>query len=438
MLTNHKKAEEIVNKVNNESHPLESGKDLDPFIEQIGDAKYVLLGEASHGTHEYYTWRTAISKRLIEEKGFNFIAVEGDWPDCYRLNRYVKNYSDSGKSALDVLRGFNRWPTWMWANWEVVALAEWLEKHNKRLAVNKKVGFYGLDVYSLGESLEAILDYLQQEDPKAYDTARKAAFCFEPFGYEGSDYARHTRLVPESCENEVVDLLKEIREKIPQYNTDHETVFSTEQNAHVAVNAEHYYRTMVSAGPKSWNIRDHHMTDTLDRLMNFHGENAKTIVWEHNTHIGDARATDMARHGLINVGQLVTERNPEDDVVKVGFGSYKGSVIAGREWGDVMREMNLPKGKTGSWEAILHQSGANDKLLIMNEWKGDPLFEQQIDHRAVGVVYHPENESYGNYVPTIIPYRYDAFIFIDESRALHPLHIKPDGHEMPETYPWGV
>ena len=283
--------------------PLEDKADLDPLLKYIGDAKYVLLGEASHGTHEYYTWRMKITQRLIEEKGFSFVAVEGDWPDCYRLNRYVKNYLHSGKSAKEVLGAFNRWPTWMWANWEVVAFAEWMKKYNKDLSVDKKIGFYGLDVYSLWESMDAIIKYLEKNDPQAFKTAMAAIHCFEPYkADEGQSYAKASCIVPDLCEKEVVDLLREIRSKIASYNSDHENVFSTEQNAMVAVNAEKYYRAMVRGGAQSWNIRDRHMTATLDRLMKFYGKNSKTIVWEHNTHIGDARATDMANEGMVNVG----------------------------------------------------------------------------------------------------------------------------------------
>jgi len=430
--------DELITLVKRKSHPLRTPDDLDPLMKKINDAKYVLLGEASHGTHEYYTWRTKITKRLIREKDFSFIAVEGDWPDCYRLNRYVKNYPDSGKSAFDVLHEFNRWPTWMWANWEIVALAEWLREYNKKLPLEKRVGFYGLDVYSLSESLEAILKYLEKTDRHAFETTKKAIECFDLYGYEGESYARSTYLVPESCENEVVDLLKEIRGKITQYNTDHETVFSTEQNAWVAVHAENYYRAMIKDGASSWNIRDKHMVATLDRLMKFHGPKAKAIVWEHNTHIGDARATDMKNEGMFNVGELVTREHKKQGVVKVGFGSYKGTVIAGRKWGDEMHTMVVPEGADGSLEDILHKAGSENKLVLMDQWKDEPLFNQLLGHRAIGVVYNPALERLGNYVPSILPFRYDAFIFFDETKALHPLHIKPDGHQIPETYPFGV
>lgn len=418
---------------------LTSTEGIDKLIEKIGDAKYVLLGEASHGTHEYYTWRTKITKKLIEEKGFSFIAVEGDWPDCYRLNRYIKNYPDAGKNAFNVLHAFNRWPTWMWANWEIAALSEWLRKHNELLPANRKTGFYGLDVYSLRESLDVIINYLDKKDPKTKHIAIKVLKCFEPYsGDEGQSYARASRLVPSICENEVIDLLLQIRKNMLSYNTDPEAVMSAEQNAHVIVNAEQYYRAMIQPGPESWNLRDYHMVNTLNRLMTFHGKEAKAIIWEHNTHIGDARATDMFRQDMVNVGQLVREQHDKDGVFAVGFGSYKGSVMAGEEWGDVMQEMNMPEAKSGSWEEILHRLDEKDRVVFMNSKMMKEFGKIMLGHRAIGVVYQPQYELHRNYVPTRMPYRYDAFVFLDQTSALHPLHIKPDGHQMPESYPFGI
>lgn len=426
--------------IRDNSIDLNNTRDLDVLMDAIGDAKYVLLGEASHGTHEYYTWRSVISRRLILEKGFSFIAVEGDWPDCYRVNRYVKGYTDAGSSAKDVLSAFNRWPTWMWANWEIVALTEWMRKHNATQPANKRVGFYGLDVYSLWESLEAIINYLDKTDKKAKEVAMQAWHCFEPYSEEeGQSYARATAhsWVPASCEAEVVDLLLEIRNKMQQYNTDPEAVLNVERNAMIAVNAEKYYRAMIKGGPFSWNIRDHHMVDTLNKLMDFHGLHAKAIVWEHNTHIGDARATDMRLDGMVNVGQLVNEMHYHDGVFAVGFGSYRGSVIAGRQWNDVMRKMAVPPAVANSWEYIMHNAGATDRLMLMNQYVKEVLGKKEFGHRAIGVVYNPQRE-FGNYVPSIMAMRYDAFIFFDETRALHPLHIEPGGHQMPETYPFGM
>jgi erythromycin esterase len=286
------------------THKLENlDKDLDALLECIGDAKYVLLGEASHGTSEFYTWRAEITKRLITEKGFSFIAVEGDWPDCYRVNRYAKGMENSGSSAFEVLHAFSRWPTWMWANREIVDLIEWLRSHNKVIEKeDKKVGFYGLDVYSLWESLDAVAQYLQRNYPDAMESAIEAYRCFEPYGRDVEEYARATAFIPESCEDEVMDMLIKLRQKTSEREEDdglrlkgdgREAYFNAEQNAVVAKNAELYYRTMMHGGVASWNVRDHHMMNILERLMKFHGTTAKSIVWAHNTHIGDARATDM-------------------------------------------------------------------------------------------------------------------------------------------------
>lgn len=431
--------QEAVSSIEEWAYPLHSKADLTPLFDRIGNARIVMLGEASHGTHEYYTWRAHITKRLIEEKGFNFIAVEGDWPDCYRLNRFVKGYDIENKSAFKVLQSFNRWPTWMWANWEIVALANWLQEYNSELPVHKKVGFYGLDVYSLWESLESIMQYLRKTDAAALKVAEDAYQCFEPYKKEeGQSYARASQFVPELCENEVVHLLKMIEQKLPTYNTDHENVFNAGQNALIAVNAEKYYRAMIKGGPHSWNIRDRHMADTLERLLQFHGGNSKVVVWEHNTHIGDARATDMAQEGMFNIGELARIKHEHSDVVLVGFGSYKGSVMAGKSWGAPMQAMQMPEAEEGSWEDLLHKAGPENKLLIMEDFMNDLYMENHIGHRAIGVVYHPYYEQYGNYVPSILPLRYDAFIYLDETTALHPLHIEPDKIKMPEAFPFGV
>lgn len=431
---------EAINAIRQWSYPLQSKAGLQPLFDRISDARIVMLGEASHGTHEYYTWRAHISKRLIEEKGFNFIAVEGDWPDCYRLNRFIKGYNPAQKTAFVVLQAFKRWPTWMWANWEIVAFADWLQQHNTGLAFNKKVGFYGLDVYSLWESMESIMQYLQKTDIAALKVAEEAYRCFEPYRKEeGHSYARASMFVPELCQHEVVDMLKEVRKKMPTYDSDQENVFNTEQNALVAVNAEKYYRAMIQGGPHSWNVRDKHMADTLDRLLQFHGANSKAIIWAHNTHVGDSRATDMVDEGMYNIGELVRMDHQDKGVVLVGFGSYNGTVMAGKSWGAEMTKMELPEARKQSLEQLFHRAGKENRLLITDDIMNNDVFmENHMGHRAVGVVYHPMYEQYGNYVPTILPLRYDAFIHIDETKALYPLHIKPDGHQIPETYPFGV
>jgi erythromycin esterase len=470
------------------ARPLHGPADLDPLLERIGDARYVLLGEASHGTAEYYEWRARISQRLIREKGFSFIAVEGDWPDCYRVNRYVQHAPDAGASARDVLHAFARWPTWMWANTEIVALAEWLREHNAPLPADERVGFYGLDVYSLWESLAAVTAYLERVDPSAVAAAHRAFRCFEPYAEDVEEYARATALVPTSCQEEVLAMLLDLRRKAPEYQEEGRAAyFNAEQNALVTRNAERYYRAMIRGGPDSWNVRDHHMVETLERLMQLHGPDAKAIVWEHNTHVGDARATDMARSGMVNVGQLVRERDWQDGVVLVGFGSHHGSVIAGDEWGAPMERMSVPPARADNHEAILHDAlggqnalflfdspaasltadtaaastlpappsaetaatttppaprDANNDLLSARDQSGagdaDPLLAPR-GHRAIGVVYNPAYERFGNYVPTILPLRYDAFLYLDETQALHPLHLQPHPDaEPPETYPSGV
>ena len=423
--------------------PLGNARDLDALMEMVGDARFVLLGEASHGTHEFYTWRTEISKRLIREKDFSFLAVEGDWPDCYRVNRYVKGYPESGTSAVEVLHAFDRWPTWMWANREIVELTEWLRRHNAGASADRRVGFYGLDVYSLYESMAEVVRYLERVDPAAAAQARRAYTCFEPFAEDAVEYARATALVPTSCEDEAVEMLRALRSRATAYASDgREAYFDAEQNALIAHNAERYYRTMIRGGPASWNVRDHHMHETLERLVAFHGERAKAIVWEHNTHIGDARFTDMARAGMVNVGQLVRQARERDGVVLVGFGTYRGTVIAADEWGLPMRRMRVPEARSGSWEDVLHRAGEPSALLRFGRGahaSALAALDEPRGHRAIGVVYDPRRERWGNYVPTLLTGRYDAFIFVDETRALDPLHMpeRIDG-EAPETYPSGM
>lgn len=425
------------------THKLESSEDLDPLLERIGDSRYVMLGEASHGTSEFYTWRAEITKRLINEKGFSFMAVEGDWPDCYRVNRYVKGMADSGSNAFEVLHSFSRWPTWMWANREIVDLVEWLKIHNKE--AKEKVGFYGLDVYSLWESLDAVMQYLQRNYPASLKIALKAYRCFEPYGRDVEEYARATAFIPESCEDEVMNMLVELRGKAitdGRYEKDgREAYFNAEQNAIVAKNAELYYRTMMHGGAASWNVRDHHMMNTLERLMKFHGKEAKSIVWAHNTHIGDARATDMSRVKMVNLGQLAREQVGRNNVVLVGFGTYKGSVIAAKEWGEQMEKMPVPAAVDGSWDSFLHtnNTGRNKLLTFNNPSDASEPFLKSKGQRAIGVVYNPYYEKYGNYVETIMSARYDAFLFIDETHALYPLHMptSPD-EELPETFPTGL
>ena len=431
-------ATELAERIRETSHPLRSSEDSDPLMDRIGDARCVLLGEASHGTHEYYEWRARISERLIREKDFSFIAVEGDWPDCYEINRYIKGYPDSGTNAREALRAFDRWPTWMWANEEVADLAERLRRHNDGLPPDEKVGFFGLDVYSLRESLDELIKFLRRVDPDAVPAARRAYKCFEPYAGDPQEYAWATAFVPTSCQEEVLAMLLEIRERAPEHEDDPEAHFDADQNALVVKNAESYYRAMLGGSAESWNVRDRHMAETLERLMRHHGPDAKAIVWEHNTHIGDARFTDMADAGMVNVGQLAREHWGEENVVLVGLGSHRGSVIAAQEWGAPMKRMLVPEARPGSWENILHLAHGADSLLVFgDEVNGNGLLEPRA-HRAIGVVYNPAHERFGNYVPTVLPRRYDAFLYFDETQALRPLHVQPrESDEPPETFPYG-
>jgi erythromycin esterase-like protein len=405
------------------ARPLSSEADLDPLLERIGDARYVLIGEASHGTHEFYAWRAVLSRRLIEDKGFSFVAVEGDWPDCYAVHRSVTCAPEAPADPREALRGFDRWPTWMWANDDVAGFTRWLRTINAHRDPGRRVGFYGLDVYSLWESLRAALDYLEEHHPQHVESALEAFRCLEPYAEDPQSYARAAQWVPDGCESEVLKLLKELRSSIADDGEgDRSGRFNAEQNARSAAGAEAYYRVMVKGGPDSWNVRDRHMVETLEELMKHHGPDAKAIVWEHNTHIGDARWTDMADAGMVNVGQLVREAHKPEEVVLVGFGTHSGSVLAASRWGAPVRSMTLPAARKGSVERLLHEAlGAGSSALFVFDGREAEWAADFGGHRAIGVVYHPHAERWGNYVPTVLNRRYDAFLWIDETTALAPL-----------------
>ncbi|WP_224268891.1 erythromycin esterase family protein [Haloprofundus salinisoli] len=434
--------EAVADCLRSHARPLDGPADLGPLVERVADADYVLLGEASHGTSEFYRWRARLTARLLDEHDFSFVAVEGNWTDCYEVNEFIK-HRDDVDGARDTLDRFDRWPTWMWANWELVELVEWMRERNGERPEDERVGFYGLDVYSLYESMEAVLEYLEDVNPDALEQARDAYNCFSPYGEDARSYARSTRMVPDSCEDEVVEALTDLRRKAREYEAENsDAYFSAEQNAFVAQNAERYYRTMVRSSSESWNVRDRHMAETLDRLREHH-DGGKAVVWAHNTHVGDARATDMARRGELNLGQLVRESNADDDVAIVGFGTHRGSVVAADSWGDPHKRMRVPPAREGSYGDAFHralgESGNQtaDGFVVFDEMAGEEALAEPRGHRAIGVVYHPERDR-GNYVPTVLPRRYDAFVHVDESTALHPLHGEPEGTVEPETYPWGV
>jgi erythromycin esterase-like protein len=368
--------------------------------------------------------------------------VEGDWPDCFAVNAAIKQEGVHYGSAAQLLQAFDRWPSWMWGNWEVAALVDWLHRHNMSQLPEQRVGFYGLDVYSLWESLQAVLQYTEKQGDGAIAAARKAFRCFEPYSDDPQEYARAVAFVSEDCQDEVADVLKAIRRQATEHHPtnlpEREQAFGAEQNALVAVNAERYYKAMLQGGGASWNVRDEHMMETLGRLLDLHGPSSKAIVWAHNTHIGDARYTDMRRENTVNIGQLAREQLGREQVFSVGFGSYQGSVIAGREWGAPLEQITVPPATRNSWENRLHEQldGAN-ALLLSTELKADPGLRQPVGHRAIGVVYRPQFEQFGNYVPSLIPERYDAFLFLDRTQALHPLAIHTQEKGPPNLYPWG-
>lgn len=398
-------------------YELQTSEDMDVLIEQIGNSRIVLLGEASHGTSEFYTWRAEISKRLITEKGFDIIAVEGDWADAYPVNSYIQG-SSNYSTAQEALGNFNRWPEWMWKNKEVAELIEWLHGYNKGKNTAEKAGFYGLDVYGIWESLEVVYNYLQQVDPTSSVLVNDVRDCFAPYGQDEQAYARATVNSSVNCSEKFQILLEAVESTSSRSND--EASFNAIQNALVAVNAENYYRTAVRNSSSSWNIRDRHMTTIINNLLEHYGPASKIIIWEHNTHVGDARATDMVNAGMVNVGQLVREQYGDEEAYIVGFGTYSGKVLASERWGDNLKVMNVPPARRNSWEWILHNQGPKNKIIFLDYLKGNDFFSRRIGHRAIGVVYNPMAES-GNYVPSELPARYDAFISIDQTSALDPI-----------------
>ncbi|WP_158845986.1 erythromycin esterase family protein [Saccharothrix deserti] len=415
--------------------PLHDAGDFDMLLDRVGDARVVMLGEASHGTHEFYGRRAQLTRRLIAEKGFSFVAVEGDWPACDRVDATVRRRAGAPEDPRAALAAFDRWPTWMWANEEVVDFCRWLRRHNAGLPEQERVAFHGLDVYSLWESLREILIHLREHDPQEVPAAVAAYRCFEPHGTDPQDYALSTRFVPQGCENEVVGLLVRLRRHAA---SDGAGRFGAWQNAEVVAGAERYYRSLLGGGQPSWNVRDRHMDDTLDRLLDHHGPGSKAVVWAHNTHIGDARATDMAASGLVNTGQLARERYGPDQVVLVGFGTHRGTVVAAEAWGAGMRAMPVPPARSGSLEDALHHAAPGEALFVFPRGDQPDLLTDTLPHRAIGVVYHPEHERWGNYVETVLGERYDAFIWVDQTTALRPLHTREVDVLEPETYPSGV
>lgn len=435
----------LLNLLEEKVAPLRMELDLKPLIDQVSNAKIVMLGEASHGTQEFYEWRRLITEWLMVKHGFRFVAVEGDWPACYEVNRYIQ--SGQAGNSEKTLRHFNRWPTWMWANTEIARLVEWMRTQNELLPESQKLGFFGLDVYSLFDSISVVLKQLEKINPFLAKKARNQYECFDIFNKDERAYAKSLIDFPEGCENQVVAVLESLlktRIEGQAGSEKAEALFDATQNARIIANGELYYRTMIHGNEDSWNVRDRHMMETLDVLLNRFGPDTKAIVWAHNTHIGDYRATSMAKEGQVNIGGLARQEWGQANVALVGFGTYQGEVIASHSWDGPTTSFSVPKGKPGSFEDVFHKTARikDERAFILNlrdtfTMEQSALLAQPRGHRAIGVVYHPRFEHFGNYVPTVLSERYDAFLFFDETHALKPLDVEFRHENIPETWPQG-
>lgn len=426
--------------------------DYDALIERARHARIVLIGEASHGTHEFYRTRARITQRLIAELGFDAVAVEADWPDAYRVNRYVRGES-SDPDTETALSEFHRFPRWMWRNEVVRDFVSWLREWNDAQPANGiQTGFYGLDLYSLSASIESVISYLDKVDPAGAARARSRYACFDHFGDDPQVYGYQTTLgVAETCENETVGQLVELQRRAGELaNRDgrvaQDEFFFAEQNARLARNAEAYYRSMFRGRISSWNLRDQHMAETLDALVpHLQGRNGprggRIVVWAHNSHLGDARATEMGAQGELNVGQLVRQRY-DSDALLIGFSTYTGTVTAAHDWDQPARQHVVRPGLPGSWEALLHETGQGDFLFDLPKFGklADELRQPRLQ-RAIGVIYRPETERFSHYFEVRLPDQFDALIHLDVTSALHPLDKDPGWEipgELPETFPFAV
>ena len=423
-------------------------RQYDALLDGIGDAHVVLLGEATHGTHEFYRERAFITRRLIEEKGFTGVAVEADWPDAYRVNRYVRGTS-ADEDAVQALADFGRFPTWMWRNADVLDFIGWLRSHNDTRPVDKRAGFYGLDLYSLRASMDAVLAYLDKVDPAAAGRARRRYGCFDQFGQEMQEYgyAASTGVHP-SCEREVVTQLLELHRQRTAYASRDGRVaadefFFAEQNARLVRNAEEYYRTMFSGRADSWNLRDSHMVATLRELMRFldrAAAGARLVVWAHNSHLGDARATEMGQRGELNVGQLVREVYGAKAVL-VGFTTHTGTVTAASDWDGPAHRKVVRPALAGSYERLFHDVQVPRFLLPLRSdlELASALAAPRLE-RAIGVLYIPETERASHYFHARLPEQFDWVLHFDETRAVEPLERQAlwEAGEVAETFPSGL
>jgi len=418
-------------------------RDYDPLLDRIGDASVVLLGEASHGTHEFYRIRAEITRRLIAEHGFSAIAVEADWPDAYRVNRFVRGRSDD-RDAETALSGFERFPTWMWRNRDVVDFVTWLRAYNEGSGkVRNGAGFYGLDLYSLMASADAVVRYLERNDPEAARRARRRYACFDHFEEDIQAYGYTASLdLNRSCEEAVVAQMVEMNKAAMEKDgrTD-EALFSAEQNARLVHNAEAYYRSMFRSRTESWNLRDRHMMQTLEALLARRSQSrTRIVVWAHNSHLGDARATEMSRRGELNLGQLARQAYGSDAVL-VGFSTYRGHVTAASDWDEPAQRKHVRPALPESYEALFHETGLSRFQLRLDEvGLTELLGELRLLQRAIGVIYRPETERSSHYLQTQLTAQFDWLLHVDESTAVVPLEPSQQwsAGEPPESYPSGL
>jgi protein-L-isoaspartate(D-aspartate) O-methyltransferase len=412
--------------------------DLAPLLDRIGDRRLVLIGEASHGTSEFYRMRARITRELIEQRGFTIVAAEADWPDAARIDRWVRGAGPEDRPE----EAFVRFPTWMWRNEEVLDFVDWLRDHNERVATDdgRQAGFYGLDLYSLYDSIDEVLRYLDRVDPDAANIARHRYGCLTPFQRDPAMYglAALTERY-QSCEEEVVAMLADLRSRRGQAMVnDGMSFLDVEQNARVAANAERYYRAMYVGGAESWNLRDTHMFETLEALLAFHGPGSKAVVWAHNSHLGDASATAMARRGELNLGQLVRERFGAD-AYAIGFGTDHGTVAAATDWDGPMEIKRIRPSHADSYEKLCHETRVASFLLPTG---GDTaLRDQLLDprlERAIGVIYRPDTELLSHYFEAILPDQFDEWIWFDESSAVRALGRGGSTPSLAEGHPFAT
>ncbi len=408
------------------------------LFDRFGQARVVLLGEATHGTSEFYRARAAITRRLIERHGFNLVAVEADWPDAATIDRYVRH------KAAHVARtpAFRRFPTWMWRNAEVRDFVDWMRAHNEPLAVERRAGFFGLDIYNMNASIRAVIDYLDQVDPDAARAARERYGCLTPWQHDPASYGRAILTSGYSkCETAVVAMLRDLLAKQLDYqHKDGENFLDAAQNARLIAAAERYYRTMYYSSAESWNLRDRHMFDTLNHLLAWRGPQSKAVVWAHNSHIGNAAATEMGLvRDEINIGQLCRERFGSDAVL-IGFGTDRGTVAAASDWDGPMEIKQVRPAHDDSYERLCRDSGVGRFLVDLREGCHTELREELLYprlQRAIGVIYRPETELASHYFDASLPRQFDGYVWLEETCAVAPLPVELEPG-LPETYPFGL